>query len=77
MQYEANITWNEIPPPSPIKPLYRLLANIIYLSGSDGSFVSGGRLIYAGIRLYRRRYGTSRIGRSHDNFASHRRLAAK
>jgi hypothetical protein len=58
IQYEARITWNDIPPPSPIKPLYQLLWNIIYLSGVLVAlcFVSG--LIYAGIRLYRRRFGT-------------------
>ena len=57
IQYEAKITWNDIPPPNPIKPLYQLLRNIIYLSGVLVAlcFVSG--LIYAGIRLYRRRFG--------------------
>jgi len=58
IQYEANITWNDIPPPSPIKPLYQLLRDIIFFSGILVAlcFVSG--LIYAGIRLYRRRFGT-------------------
>ena len=35
VEYEARITWNEIPPPSPIKPLYQLFTNIIYLSVSS------------------------------------------
>jgi hypothetical protein len=58
IQYEARITWNDIPPPSPIKPLYQLLRDIIFFSGVLVAlcFVSG--LVYAGIRLYRRRYGT-------------------
>lgn len=58
IQYEANITWNEIPPPSPIKPLFLLIRNIIYLSVvlSALCFVAG--LIYAGLRLYRRRFGS-------------------
>jgi hypothetical protein len=58
IQFEAKVMWNDIPPPSPIKPLYQLLWNIIYLSGVLVAlcFVSG--LIYAGIRLYRRRFGT-------------------
>src|SRR5581483_11960472 len=29
VQYEAKITWNDVPPPGPIKPLYQLLLNII------------------------------------------------
>lgn len=58
IQYEARIMWNDIPPPSPIKPLYQLLRDIIFFSGVLVAlcFVSG--LIYAGIRLYRRRFGT-------------------
>ena len=32
VEYEAKVTWNEVPPPSPIKPLYQLLMNIIWLS---------------------------------------------
>jgi hypothetical protein len=57
VQYEANITWNEVPPPSPIKPLYSLLLNIIYLSIILSGICLAGGLIYAGMRLYRRRYG--------------------
>jgi hypothetical protein len=58
IQYEAKVTWNDIPPPSPIKPLYQLLRDIIFLSIvlSALCFVAG--LIYAGIRIYRRRFGT-------------------
>ncbi len=57
VQYEANITWNEVPPPSPLKPLYQLLLNIIYLSVILSAICLGGGLIYAGMRIYRRRYG--------------------
>jgi len=57
IEYEARITWNDVPPPSPIKPLFQLLLNIMYLSIllCVLGLVSG--LIYAGMRLYRRRYG--------------------
>lgn len=58
VQYEAKITWNETPSPSPIKPLYQLLMNIMYLSVVlTGVCILAG-FIYAGMRIYRRRYGT-------------------
>jgi hypothetical protein len=55
--YEAKITWNETPPPNPIKPLYQLLINIVYLSAILSALCITAGLIYAGMRLYRRRYG--------------------
>jgi hypothetical protein len=58
VQYEAKITWNEVPPPSPIKPLYSLLVNIMYMSIALSALCLMAGLIYAGMRLYRRRYGT-------------------
>jgi hypothetical protein len=58
VQYEAKITWNDIPPPSPIKPLYRLLVNIMYASIGLGALCLMAGLLYGGMRLYRRRYGT-------------------
>ncbi len=58
IQYEAKITWNDVPPPSPIKPLYQLLLNIMYLSIVLSAICLLAGLIYAGMRLYRRRYGT-------------------
>jgi hypothetical protein len=58
VEYEAKITWNETPPPSPIKPLYRLLMNIIYLSMILSGICLLAGLMYAGMRIYRRRYGT-------------------
>ncbi len=58
VQYEAKITWNETPPPSPIKPLYQLLLNILYLSILLSAICLLAGLIYAGMRIYRRRYGT-------------------
>jgi Family of unknown function (DUF6599) len=57
VQYEANILWDEIPPPSPIKPLYQLLTNIIYLSCILSALCLTAGLMYAGMRIYRRRYG--------------------
>ncbi|MBV9403752.1 MAG: hypothetical protein JO211_00300, partial [Acidobacteriaceae bacterium] len=58
VEYEAKITWNETPPPSPIKPLYQLLTNILYLSVLLSGICLLAGLIYAGMRIYRRRYGT-------------------
>ncbi len=58
VQYEAKITWNEIPPPSPIKPLYRLLVNILWMSAAMSALCLVAGLIYAGMRVYRRRYGS-------------------
>lgn len=58
VQYEAKITWNDTPPPSPIRPLYRLLVNIMYLSIVLAALCLMAGLIYAGMRVYRRRYGT-------------------
>jgi hypothetical protein len=58
VQYEAKVTWNETPPPSPIKPLYQLLLNIIYLSIFLTVLCLAAGLVYAGMRVYRRRYGT-------------------
>lgn len=58
VQYEAKITWNETPPPSPIKPLYQLLKNIIYASVALCVLALAAGLMYAGMRIYRRRYGT-------------------
>lgn len=57
VQYEAKITWNDIPPPSPIKPLYQLLLNIMYLSIILTALCLLAGLIYASMRIYRRRYG--------------------
>ena len=58
VQYEAKITWNEVPPPSPIKPLYSLLVNILYMSAALSALCLVAGLIYAGMRIYRRRYGS-------------------
>lgn len=58
VQYEAKITWNDTPPPSPIKPLYQLLVNILYLSIVLSALCLLAGLIYAAMRIYRRRYGT-------------------
>lgn len=58
VQYEAKITWNDVPPPSPIKPLYALLLNIIYMSILLSALCLAAGLVYAGLRIYRRRYGT-------------------
>jgi hypothetical protein len=57
IEYEAKVTWNDTPPPSPIKPLYQLLLNIMYLSIILVSLCTVAGLIYAGMRIYRRRYG--------------------
>ncbi|MBV9612677.1 MAG: hypothetical protein JO091_09395 [Acidobacteriaceae bacterium] len=58
VEYEAKVTWNDTPPPSPIKPLYQLLINILYLSVVLSGICLLAGLIYAGMRIYRRRYGS-------------------
>ena len=58
VSYEAKITWNETPAPNPIKPLYQLLINIAYLSAILSALCITAGLIYAGMRIYRRRYGS-------------------
>jgi len=58
VQYEAKITWNETPPPSPIKPMYILLKNIMYASIALSALSLAAGLMYAAMRVYRRRYGT-------------------
>jgi hypothetical protein len=58
VQYEAKVTGNDVPPPSPIKPLFQLLINIIYLSIVLSGICLLAGLMYAGMRIYRRRYGT-------------------
>ncbi len=58
VEYEAKVTWNDSPPPSPIKPLYQLLLNIMYLSIILAALCLVAGLIYASMRIYRRRYGT-------------------
>lgn len=58
VEYEAKVTWNDSPPPSPIKPLYQLLLNIMYLSIILAVLCLVAGLIYAAMRIYRRRYGT-------------------
>lgn len=58
VSYEAKITWNESPAPSPVKPLYQLLVNILYMSGLLSLICLAAGLFYAGMRVYRRKYGT-------------------
>jgi hypothetical protein len=58
IEYEARITWNDVPPPSPLKPLYRLLLDIMYMSIALSALCLVAGLIYAGMRVYRRRYGS-------------------
>jgi hypothetical protein len=58
VQYEAKIVWDQVPPPSPVKPLIRLLLNIIYFCILLAALCIMAGLMYAGMRLYRRRFGT-------------------
>jgi hypothetical protein len=58
IEYEARITWNDVPPPSPIKPMYQLLLNIMYMSIALSVLCLVAGLIYAGMRIYRRRFGS-------------------
>ncbi len=58
VHYQAQVTRNETPPPSPIKPLYQLLINILSLSVLLVAICLCAGLMYAGMRIYRRKYGT-------------------
>ncbi len=58
VQYQAKITWDATPPPSPIKPLYQLLVNILCLSVVLSLLCLTAGLMYGGMRIYRRRFGT-------------------
>jgi hypothetical protein len=58
VQYKAKVTWDDVPPPSPMPPLYRLLLNIIYFCILMVALCTAAGLIYAGMRIYRRRFGT-------------------
>jgi hypothetical protein len=57
VEYEAKITWNDTPPPPPIKPLYQLLLNILYMCVLLAALCLVAGAIYGGIRIYRRRFG--------------------
>ncbi|HLH03229.1 MAG TPA: DUF6599 family protein [Bryobacteraceae bacterium] len=58
VHYTAHVTEDDLPPPSPIKPLYLLLRNILYTCVVLSALCVVAGLIYAGMRIYRRRYGT-------------------
>lgn len=58
VQYEAKIVWNDEPGPNPIKPLYQLLVSIIQISCVLAALCTAAGLCYAGMRIYRRRYGS-------------------
>jgi len=57
VEYTGKVVWDEEPLPSPIKPLYRLLLSIIYLSCLMAAVCTLAGVFYAGMRIYRRRYG--------------------
>ena len=58
VQYEAKITWNETPPRNPVKNIYSFFLSVVIICCLlAGVFILSG-LFYAGMRIYRRRYGT-------------------
>jgi hypothetical protein len=57
VEYTGKVVWDDEPLPSPIKPLYELLWSIIQLSGVMAAICTLAGLFYAGMRIYRRRYG--------------------
>ena len=57
VQYEARITWNDAPPANQVKVLYSLFVNIIIVSCILIALCALAGLFYAGMRIYRRRYG--------------------
>lgn len=58
VKYQAKILWNEPPPPNPVPALYRLLANIIFVSVILAALALAAGIFYGMMRLYRRRFGT-------------------
>jgi hypothetical protein len=58
VQYQAKILWNEPPPPSPMPALYRLIRDVVMASGLIMALSLAAGVMYGGMRLYRRRYGT-------------------
>jgi hypothetical protein len=58
VQYEAKITWNDPPPANQVKILYSLFMNIIIVSCILVALCTLAGLFYAGMRIYRRRFGT-------------------
>lgn len=57
VQYEAKVVWNDEPGINQIKPLTQILWSIIYLSCLLSALGAVAGLFYAGMRIYRRRYG--------------------
>lgn len=57
VEYTGKVVWDDEPLPSPIKPLYELLWSIIQLSAVMAAICTLAGLFYAGMRIYRRRYG--------------------
>ena len=57
IEYQAKITWNEKAAANPIPELYRLLLNIVIVSVILAALALAAGLMYAGMRIYRRRYG--------------------
>jgi hypothetical protein len=58
IKYQAKILWNEPPPSNPVPKLYSLLMSIIIASLILVALCLAAGLIYGGMRLYRRRYGS-------------------
>jgi hypothetical protein len=57
IEYEGRITWNETQQGNPVSTLYRLLMNIMIMSLILVALCLTAGLIYAIMRLYRRRFG--------------------
>jgi uncharacterized protein DUF6599 len=58
IEYEGKITWNETQQANPVSTLYRLLVNIMIMSLILVALCLTAGIIYAFMRLYRRRFGT-------------------
>ncbi|MGH9583353.1 MAG: DUF6599 family protein [Bryobacteraceae bacterium] len=58
VKYKAQIVMDAVPAPSPIKPLYSFLLNVVCLSALLIALCIAAGLMYAGMRLYRRHFGT-------------------
>jgi hypothetical protein len=58
VEYEARITWNDAPEGNPVKQVFSFLISLLLLLLLLVGVCTLGGVFYAGMRLYRRRYGT-------------------
>jgi hypothetical protein len=58
VEYEARITWNDVPEANPVKRVFSFLVSLLLLLLLLVGVCTAGGVFYGAMRLYRRRYGT-------------------